>query len=310
MVYLVDSAGARITDQVQMFPGRRGAGRIFYNEVRLSGRVPQVCVLFGPSAAGRRLHPGVLRRGDHARGQRLDVPGLAADGRDGDRREGDARGDGRGEDAHLGLGLRPLPGRLGRGGDRPREALPLLLAVELARGAALGAAGRARSRAGRSPRSCPPTRTPPSTSIDLIDALVDAGSLARGPRSLGQGAGGRLRAARRPRDRHRRQPAEGEGRRAVRRLRRQGGALHLDLQRLQRPAALPRRRARVHDRHQGRAPGDHPPRREDDLRRLRGDGAEDLGGRPQVLRRRPLRDGRARRSSPTAASRCRPPRSP
>src|SRR5215475_11192406 len=38
MVYLVDSAGARITDQVQMFPGRRGAGRIFYNEVLLSGR--------------------------------------------------------------------------------------------------------------------------------------------------------------------------------------------------------------------------------------------------------------------------------
>ena len=51
MVYLVDSAGARITEQVQMFPGRRGAGRIFYNEVRLSGLVPQVCVLFGPSAA-------------------------------------------------------------------------------------------------------------------------------------------------------------------------------------------------------------------------------------------------------------------
>src|SRR3954452_8537901 len=51
MVYLVDSAGARITDQVQMFPGRRHAGRIFFNEVRLSGAVPQVCVLFGPSAA-------------------------------------------------------------------------------------------------------------------------------------------------------------------------------------------------------------------------------------------------------------------
>src|SRR5213083_3662733 len=41
MVYLVDSAGARITDQVRMFPGRRGAGRIFHNEVMLSGRVPQ-----------------------------------------------------------------------------------------------------------------------------------------------------------------------------------------------------------------------------------------------------------------------------
>jgi acetyl-CoA carboxylase carboxyltransferase component len=57
MIYLVDSAGARITEQVQMFPGRRGAGRIFYNEVVLSGRVPQVCLLFGPSAAGGAYIP-------------------------------------------------------------------------------------------------------------------------------------------------------------------------------------------------------------------------------------------------------------
>jgi methylmalonyl-CoA decarboxylase subunit alpha len=57
MVYLVDSAGARITQQVQMFPGRRGAGRIFYNEVVLSGKVPQICVLLGPSAAGGAYIP-------------------------------------------------------------------------------------------------------------------------------------------------------------------------------------------------------------------------------------------------------------
>jgi methylmalonyl-CoA decarboxylase subunit alpha len=57
MVYLVDSAGARITDQVQMFPGRRGAGRIFHTEVKLSGVVPQVCCLFGPSAAGGAYIP-------------------------------------------------------------------------------------------------------------------------------------------------------------------------------------------------------------------------------------------------------------
>src|SRR4051812_14622202 len=57
MIYLVDSAGARITDQVQMFPGRRGAGRIFYTEVQMSGVVPQVCVLFGPSAAGGAYIP-------------------------------------------------------------------------------------------------------------------------------------------------------------------------------------------------------------------------------------------------------------
>ena len=57
VVWLVDSAGARITDQVELFPGRRGAGRIFYNQVRLSGRVPQVCCLFGPSAAGGAYIP-------------------------------------------------------------------------------------------------------------------------------------------------------------------------------------------------------------------------------------------------------------
>jgi acetyl-CoA carboxylase carboxyltransferase component len=57
MVYLVDSAGARITEQVAMFPGRRHAGRIFSTEVKMSGIVPQVCVLFGPSAAGGAYIP-------------------------------------------------------------------------------------------------------------------------------------------------------------------------------------------------------------------------------------------------------------
>lgn len=57
LLYLVDSAGARITDQLEMFPGRRGAGRIFYNQVKLSGKVPQICLLFGPSAAGGAYIP-------------------------------------------------------------------------------------------------------------------------------------------------------------------------------------------------------------------------------------------------------------
>jgi acetyl-CoA carboxylase carboxyltransferase component len=57
MIYLVDSAGARITDQVEMFPGRRGAGKIFHSQVRASGSIPQVCALFGPSAAGGAYIP-------------------------------------------------------------------------------------------------------------------------------------------------------------------------------------------------------------------------------------------------------------
>jgi acetyl-CoA carboxylase carboxyltransferase component len=52
-----------------MFPGRRGAGRIFHNEVRMSGVVPQVCVLFGPSAAGGAYIPAfcdvvIMREGN------------------------------------------------------------------------------------------------------------------------------------------------------------------------------------------------------------------------------------------------------
>jgi acetyl-CoA carboxylase carboxyltransferase component len=69
VVYLVDSAGARINQQVAMFPGVRGAGRIFHNQVRLSGVVPQVCVLLGPSAAGGAYVPAfcdvvIMREGN------------------------------------------------------------------------------------------------------------------------------------------------------------------------------------------------------------------------------------------------------
>lgn len=57
LLYLVDSAGARITEQLEMFPNRRGAGRIFHNQIALSGVVPQICILFGPSAAGGAYIP-------------------------------------------------------------------------------------------------------------------------------------------------------------------------------------------------------------------------------------------------------------
>ena len=57
MIYLVDSAGLRITDQLFCFPGRRHAGRIFHLQALMSGMIPQVCVLSGPSAAGGAYIP-------------------------------------------------------------------------------------------------------------------------------------------------------------------------------------------------------------------------------------------------------------
>ena len=71
MVYLVDSAGARITDQVQMFPGRRGAGRIFRTQVRASGSIPQVCALFGVDT---RALTARIRTFETAFGMQLEAP--------------------------------------------------------------------------------------------------------------------------------------------------------------------------------------------------------------------------------------------
>ena len=92
--WFIDSAGARITDQVDLFPGRRGAGRIFHNQVALSGKVPQICCLFGPSAAGGAYIPSFCDVVIMVEGNASMYLGLAADGRDGRRREGHARGDG------------------------------------------------------------------------------------------------------------------------------------------------------------------------------------------------------------------------
>ncbi len=57
MIYLVDSAGLRIDYQIYCFPGRRHAGRIFHLQALMSGMVPQICLLSGPSAAGGAYIP-------------------------------------------------------------------------------------------------------------------------------------------------------------------------------------------------------------------------------------------------------------
>jgi acetyl-CoA carboxylase carboxyltransferase component len=59
MVYLVDAAGARIDEQFESYVGRRAWGNIFYNQIQYSGRVPQVCALFGPSPAGSAYVPAL-----------------------------------------------------------------------------------------------------------------------------------------------------------------------------------------------------------------------------------------------------------
>ena len=164
MLYLVDSAGARITDQIEMFPGRRGAGRIFYNQVQMSGQVPQVCLLFGPSAAGGAYIPAFCDVVVMVDGNASMYLGIAAHGRDGHRREGHPRGDGRRQDALLASPAaatscarpktRPSPSPSATSRTFPRTSR---------RRRPPPRPPFRRRAASRSRRSFPPTRTSPST---------------------------------------------------------------------------------------------------------------------------------------------------
>ena len=309
MVYLVDSAGARITDQVLMFPGRRGAGRIFHNEVKLSGLVPQVCVLFGPSAAGGAYIPAfcdvvIMRDGNAS--MYLGSPRMA-EMVIGEQVTLEEMGGARMHTSVSGCGH--LLVKTDDEGIDDGAALPVLLPDEL----------------GASRRPSPPASRPASTTpieeivpadenkpFDmklLIDTLVDEGSLLEiHPRWAKELIVAYARLDGRVVGIVANQP------------RQKGGVLFVDsadkaarfIQTCNAfgiPLALPVRRPRLHDRHAGRAPGHHPPRREDDQRRQRGDRAQALRDHPQGLRRRAVRDGRARPSSPTRRSRCRPRRS-
>src|SRR5256714_720511 len=58
VVYLVDSAGARITDQVELFPARRGRGGVFPTQGRPPGAGPPACGVFRASSAlAARISP-------------------------------------------------------------------------------------------------------------------------------------------------------------------------------------------------------------------------------------------------------------
>ena len=56
-LYLVDSSGGRIDQQRGFFANREGIGKFYYNHSRISGVVPQICVLYGPCIAGAAYTP-------------------------------------------------------------------------------------------------------------------------------------------------------------------------------------------------------------------------------------------------------------
>ena len=290
IVWLVDSAGARLTDQVQLFPGRRGAGHIFYNQVKLSGQVPQVCCLFGPSAAGGAYIPSfcdVVFMVDGNASMYLGSPRMAEmvvgeittlEEMGGARMHVSQSGcaDNLAADDHDAIDQ--AKAYLSYFPRTWRDAPPVYEAEPPERRADPRHRAGRRAGAVRHARRHRRHRRPAQLLRDQAAVRPRADRRSGPPR--------------RPPDRRRRQQLGAPRRHAVRRLGGQGGAVHLVLRRVQHPARLPRRRARVHDRLGGREAGDHPPRGEDGDGGQRGDGAQGVGDRAQGLRRRAVRDVR------------------
>lgn len=59
-IYLVDSGGANLPHQADVFPDRDHFGRIFYNQARMSALgIPQISVVMGPCTAGGAYVPSM-----------------------------------------------------------------------------------------------------------------------------------------------------------------------------------------------------------------------------------------------------------
>ncbi len=296
MIYLVDSAGGRITEQVRMFPGRRGAGRIFYNQVQLSGVVPQVCVLFGPSAAGGAYIPAfcdfvIMRDGNAS--MYLGSPRMA-EMVIGEKVTLEEMGGARMHTGVSGCGHQ-LAGSDAEGIEMARRYLSYLPTSwqhepPLAAPPAAGELPDGRVIAGLVPAD-------ENKAFDmqaLIDALIDAGSFFEvHPRFAKELIVGFARLEGRAIGIVASQPKH------------KGGVLFSDsadkaarfiwtCNAFNVPLLFLADVPGLHDRHGGRARRHHQARRQDDQRRQRGDRAQDLGDRAQGVRRRSVRDGRAR----------------
>ena len=116
--------------------------------------------------------------------------------------------------------------------------------------------------------------------------------MVRGQADVGEEHRDRLCACRRPPGRRGREPADVEGRDSRLRFRGQSRALHPHVRCVQRAPGLFDGRAGLSRGVAGREGGHHPPRREDALRDVGGDRAEDHGHHAQGVRRGLLRDVR------------------
>ena len=292
-IWLLDSAGARVQEAAgAMFAG---SGHLFREEVVMSGVIPQVAALMGPCAAGTAYIPGladfvpmVKGRGSMA----LAGPHLvkAAVGEDVTQEE---------------LGGSRVHTRKSGVGDmevaddeecirRIKQYLSFMPQNCEERSPVRGVGDPIDRRAEELLDVLPESNRKPYDMYEVIKRITDDGEYFDMKGQWAKDDHHLLRALRRAPGGDRRQPAQAVGRHPRQRLGGQGGALRQPVQRVRDPFGVPDGRARFHGRHEGRGGGDHPPRREDAVCGRQRDRAEDHRDHAQGLRRRVLRDERAR----------------
>jgi 3-methylcrotonyl-CoA carboxylase beta subunit len=100
-IYLVDSGGANLPNQDEVFPDRDHFGRIFFNQANMSAQgIPQIAVVMGSVHGRRRLRAGDERRIHHRQEPGHHLPGRPAAGEGRHRRGGQRRRPGRRRRAH------------------------------------------------------------------------------------------------------------------------------------------------------------------------------------------------------------------
>ena len=88
-IYLVDSGGANLPHQTEVFPDREHFGRIFYNQATLSALgIPQIAVVMGSCTAGGAYVPAMCDETIIVKGQGTIFLGRSAAGEGRDRRGG------------------------------------------------------------------------------------------------------------------------------------------------------------------------------------------------------------------------------
>ena len=295
-VYLVDSGGAFLPLQDEVFPDKEHFGRIFYNQARMSSlNIPQIAVVMGICTAGGAYVPamsdetiivreqGTIFLGGPplvkaATGEVVDAETLGgADVHTSISGVADHYAE---NDAHALAIARDIVGHLNRTKDMP---------LALARAARAEVPGRRTVR--RDPAGHPPPVRHPRGDRAHRRRL----GVPRVQGALRQDPGLRLRAHPRLPGRHRRQQ-----RHPVRRERAQGRALHRAVQPAQRAAGVPAEHHRLHGRQEIRTGRHRQGRRQDGHRGGLLARAEVHRGDRRQLRRRQLRDVRPRLSAPAS----------